>query len=301
MRIPGLGGGGALGWRRAVAGDVQALSAFLSEDEERRVGFSGRLLRMSALGGPSFRLPNPLRGAVWLMDRPVLAGAALCHPSRLVYPIFPADGPRHGSEADGDLALLASSFTPASVIGMARDVLRYEAALKLSPLASVDYRVMAQAANRVLDPPSAPPPGLILRRARPEDLEALLPLQEAYEIEEVLTPVHRFNAPACRAALARALERQLIFAAEEGGVIVAKAGTNARGFRVDQIGGVYTLPARRGRGIAAALMGALLAEIRRQGRRPALFVKPDNAPARALYRGLGFEDRGDYRADYLEV
>jgi uncharacterized protein len=92
-----------------------------------------------------------------------------------------------------------------------------------------------------------------------------------------------------------------VFAAEEGGVIVAKAGTNARGFGVDQIGGVYTLPARRGRGLGYALMVALLAEIGAEGRMPALFVKPGNAPARALYRGLGFRDIGDYRADYFDV
>ena len=82
---------------------------------------------------------------------------------------------------------------------------------------------------------------------------------------------------------------------------MGKAGTNARGFRVDQIGGVYTLPARRGRGIAAALMAALLADILGQGRKPSLFVKPTNAAALALYRSLGFEDIGDFRADYFEA
>jgi predicted GNAT family acetyltransferase len=126
-------------------------------------------------------------------------------------------------------------------------------------------------------------------------------LQEAYEREEVLTPIHDFNRAACRASLARALERQIVLAAEEGGVLVGKAGTNARGFGVDQVGGVYTLPERRGRGVASALMAALLAEIGSSGKKPALFVKPTNAPARALYRSLGFEDIGDYRADYFEA
>jgi predicted GNAT family acetyltransferase len=128
----------------------------------------------------------------------------------------------------------------------------------------------------------------------------MLPLQEAYEREEVLTPIHSFSLPACRASLARALERQVVVLAEEGGTVVAKAGTNARGLAVDQVGGVYTLPARRGRGIAAALMSALLAEIEGAGRRASLFVKPHNAPAMSLYRSLGFVEIDDFRADYYE-
>jgi hypothetical protein len=47
---------------------------------------------------------------------------------------------------------------------------------------------------------AAPPyPGSTIRRASPADLDALLPLQEAYEREEVLTSIHTFNQAACRA------------------------------------------------------------------------------------------------------
>ena len=149
-----------------------------------------------------------------------------------------------GSALDRDISLLASSFPAASVIGMEEDVVRYEEALGLSPRASVAYRMMTKAATTpsIDDPSRIGYPGLSVRRAFPEDLDALLPLQEAYEREEVLTRIHAFNPAACKASLARALARQLVFAAEEGGVIIGKAGTNARGFSVDQIGGVYTLP-----------------------------------------------------------
>jgi uncharacterized protein len=312
LRGPTEGRRSLLGWRRAVGSDLPALSAFLRQREEARVGFTGRLLRTGPLGTAALRLPAAIRGAVWIAEAesapageaPAILGAVLCHPSRLVFPIFPPEEGR-----DGGLALLASSFSPASIIGMEADVLRYEAALRLSPQTRVTYRLMArggaerpalaraEGAGRVPVRLS----GLIVRRATPADLDALLPLQEAYEYEEVLTPIHEFNAAACRASLARALERQLVFAAEEGGVLVGKAGTNARGFRVDQIGGVYTLPSRRGRGVAAALMEALLAGIEAEGRRSSLFVKETNLPALALYRGLGFEDIGSYRADYFEV
>jgi GNAT superfamily N-acetyltransferase len=304
-----------MGWRRAVSADIPALSEFLKADEERRVGFSGRLLRGEARPdarqdlrpASSLRLPAPLRGAVWIFDAggdggiaPPAEGALLCHPSRLAFPIFP-----ECAGGDRGLALLAGAFSPASALGLASDVARYASVLGLRPKASVDYRLMSLsgAAGSPDAPPSAPPPGylgLSLRRATIADLDDLMPLQEAYEREEVLTPLHSFNRPACRASLARALERQIVFAAWEDGIAVGKAGTNARGFAVDQVGGVYTLPERRGRGVAAALMALLLAEIGGAGKRPSLFVKPGNAPARALYRGLGLEDLDDYRADYFD-
>jgi ribosomal protein S18 acetylase RimI-like enzyme len=299
-------------WRRAVGADLPELAAFLKDGEERRVGFTGRLLREAKA---ELRLPSPLRGAVWLArpdagsagavpagagsagaQGPIL-GAVLCHPSRLAFPVFP----RSGVEYDRRFALLASSFSPASAIGLSGDVERYEAALRLSPRASVEYRLMAAAAAPPMRAPCAAAPDILVRRASASDLEALLPLQEAYEIEEVLTPIHRFNGSACKASLARALERQLVYVAEEGGVVVGKAGTNARGFCVDQIGGVYTLPSRRNRGVARAMMTSLLSDIAAQGRRTALFVKPGNAAATALYRSLGFEEIGDFRADYFEA
>jgi uncharacterized protein len=307
----------AAAWRRADRADIPALTAFLAAREERCAGFTGRLVKDGEL-----RLPPVLRGAVWIraergaepragaapdgaaptrgtappQGAAPLRGALLCHPSRLAFPILPDD-----VSSDRALALASGSWRPASAIGLAADVSRYEAALRLEAKAAVAYRLMA----RRLGSGAAPAAGRLprdirMRRALSSDLEALLPLQEAYEREEVLTPIHEFDEAACRASLARALERQLVLLAEEGGTAVAKAGTNARGLAVDQVGGVYTLPARRGRGLAAALVAALLAEIEGAGRSSSLFVKPHNAPAMSLYRGLGFVEIEDFRAAYYE-
>ena len=214
-----------LPWRRAVGSDIPALSAFLRQGEESRVGFSGRILQRSASGAARVHLPSPLRGAVWVMDGEeaaeddTIVGAVLCHSSRLVFPIFPDDLPG-GREADeAAIALLVRSFSPASIIGMAADVVRYETVLCLSPDASIAYRMMSRAEG---SPPltsraDMPYPGLTIRRATGADLDALLPLQEAYEREEVLTRIHSFNQAACKASLARALERQIVYVAEEDG------------------------------------------------------------------------------------
>lgn len=52
-------------------------------------------------------------------------------------------------------------------------------------------------------------------------------------------------------------------------------------------------PAHRGRGIGRALLGALLYELRARGCAAVhLEVRESNAPARALYRSLGFREVG---------
>lgn len=71
----------------------------------------------------------------------------------------------------------------------------------------------------------------------------------------------------------------------------ARAGV---GFAVDERGwrgvfGMGTAPAHRRRGVAAAVLGALAA-----GHDTYLQVEVDNAPAQALYRGLGFTPSHGY-------
>jgi predicted GNAT family acetyltransferase len=46
-------------------------------------------------------------------------------------------------------------------------------------------------------------------------------------------------------------------------------------------------------------MEDLLARLAARDKGAVLFVKTRNEPARALYRGLGFEEIDDYRADYF--
>jgi GNAT superfamily N-acetyltransferase len=58
---------------------------------------------------------------------------------------------------------------------------------------------------------------------------------------------------------------------------------------------VFTAPAHRGQGHAHALCASLLREARQQGAELAyLQVESDNAPARAVYRRLGFADAYPY-------
>jgi len=140
---------------------------------------------------------------------------------------------------------------------------------------------------------------LTVRRAGPGDTDALYPLQMAYEMEEVILDPLRFHPQLCYQNLNRQLKEQIIYIAEDQGRPVAKAGTNARGFFWAQMGGVYTLPEYRNRGIAACLAGRLVRDLAGRKKRFCLFVKKENRPALKVYEKNGFTIAGEFRITYL--
>ena len=82
----------------------------------------------------------------------------------------------------------------------------------------------------------------------------------------------------------------------EGGDLVAIAGLNAVYGTLGQVGGVYTRPEFRRRGLSVSLMRRLLVDCRRLHRfdRLTLFTGEDNVGARRVYESIGFEYLGAY-------
>jgi predicted GNAT family acetyltransferase len=78
--------------------------------------------------------------------------------------------------------------------------------------------------------------------------------------------------------------------------LVAMACLNAVYKRLGQVGGVYTVPARRGFGFSRATMNALLADsVQVHGlERLILFTGEHNEAARHIYKTLGFSTIGDF-------
>jgi hypothetical protein len=138
------------------------------------------------------------------------------------------------------------------------------------------------------------------RNAGPEDLEALLPVARAYELEEVVTPIHPFDEVVCRANQARSLARYRVRVLEVDGRIVARAQTNAVGYGREQLGGIIVLRELRGRGYGRLVVTELAGSILAEGKGLSLFVKKGNVPARQLYESLGFRFSGDFRVDYFQ-
>ena len=175
--------------------------------------------------------------------------------------------------------------------------------LPTAALVSVDYHLMVQTRRSFSGLPRSyfsRPGRLSVRTACASDLEALMPLQIRYELEEVVIDKDRFQEQACRQNLKHALRSQLVLMAVWNGRVVAKAGTNARGFRTDQIGGVFTAEEARNSGVACRLMEELLGRIFAEKSVACLFVKKTNQPALSLYRKLGFRTVDGYRISYFK-
>jgi len=220
----------------------------------------------------------------------------------VLYPLLDDDAVAEDRRRDRRLPVKNRGLR--SIQGLARDVAA--AARVLADQGSPepecrDYHLM------VLEGPPQPgalaagPAALTILRPDRDDPDAvarLLPLQEAYEREEVLPAGAVFNAPACRLGLRKIQKSAILLQAVLDGRCVAKGNTNARGFTRSQIGGVYVLPELRGRGIATGLTARLAAEMRAEGRQAVLFVKKTNPSAIRAYEKVGFGIRGDYRICY---
>ncbi len=127
-----------------------------------------------------------------------------------------------------------------------------------------------------------------IHRGAVQDAEKLLPLHIAYEKEEVILPGYVLNSMFLSRQFHEILRRERLFFCEIDGRAVAKAQTNARGLGVEQIGGVYTVPSLRRRGIGTLLIDRLSREIMQDGKGAVLFVKRHNEAAVKLYEKCGF-------------
>ncbi len=215
----------------------------------------------------------------------------------LLLPVIPL-----GGEDERDIKQILLGLSPAvhSVMGFGSWVRRIESLMPLPPTTGVEYNLMTLEESGVT-PPAAPLSSPVIHRASPADADALFPLQKGYEKEEVVINPHLFNELQCGRLLKKNLREEMIFFAEKDGKPVAKAGTNARGFGVDQIGGVYTAPEERGKGYAEAVMRVLLTFIFEEKHGACLFVKKKNAAANMLYKKLGFKTVGDFLINYYGI
>jgi predicted GNAT family acetyltransferase len=67
-----------------------------------------------------------------------------------------------------------------------------------------------------------------------------------------------------------------------------------------QIGGIYTLPSHRGKGLGRHIVTALCRTILEQGNLPILAVLKENQSAVSLYEKMGFEKSVDFSNIHIE-
>ncbi len=99
------------------------------------------------------------------------------------------------------------------------------------------------------------------------------------------------------AAIKRPLHDTRVFVAEEADAIISVALTNAETANLAMIGGVYTPPGARGRGLSQAVCSALCQALLDDGKQPILYW--ETPAAGAVYRKLGFVSVGHWRSVWL--
>lgn len=185
-----------------------------------------------------------------------------------------------------------------SIMGQRDDVHALTRCFAGTPGISVDYYLLQRERATEISIPPAPHREIEVRVPEPSMWKKLLPLQIAYEVEEVLLPGRRANPAASKASLTESLKHQLVLVAYYHGEAIGRVATNARGYTFAQIGGVYTDPAWRGKGLARWLMSHLISRLDETGYGASLFVKPNNVAALRLYERLGFSFESDFRISY---
>lgn len=146
---------------------------------------------------------------------------------------------------------------------------------------------------------SGPPvaePDMAVRRVRADEIDILLPACIAMFTEEVgVSPLSGDGGVAYRARVTELIRSGRAFARIEDGTVVFKAEVGAATPQACQVQGVWVHPSRRGQGLAAPGMAAVVAESQRAiAPVVSLYVNDFNLPARAAYRRAGFTEVGRF-------
>ncbi|MBQ7539112.1 MAG: GNAT family N-acetyltransferase [Treponema sp.] len=130
------------------------------------------------------------------------------------------------------------------------------------------------------------------------DFDEMLPIQKAYELEEVVIDRESFNEQSCRILLRRNIQSGIVFGVRYNNRIIAKASINAEGENCIQLGGIYTDISFRNKGIATYLVRTLSNRFKKNKKDVVLFVKNSNSTAINVYTNCGYTPFGDYKIIY---
>ncbi|MDR2803755.1 MAG: GNAT family N-acetyltransferase [Treponema sp.] len=246
-----------------------------------------------------FRTMNFIKDHAWVFSSGgTSASAMLLHSGGTLFPVF--DG-KTDIAVPFFLERALKNVTIYSLQGLAQEVETLEA--MLAPFGIYGHETI-NCKLMVMEKNPGPtgikmPAGLTLRFPEMSDINGLLPLQAAYEKEEVLPAGAIFDIRSCFYNLDRIIRKEKVLIALHNGRIVAKINTNAKSYSRYQIGGVYVLPEYRKRGIASGLTAAFSRLLLAKKHGINLFVNHGNAAARKAYARCGFQELSDYKIVYL--
>ena len=288
-----------MAWRIYTRKDLSSLLAFLDGIEWKCVGFTSRIRESLNILWGSRTGYEILINEEKNRGQPEVREAIMLTRYGLILPLMDPSLPctlHHNNQFNTLFSRYARRLH--SIMGSADSVAKMEGLFQKKIRARINYFLMVKDLSTFNNDIIKSIPGLTIRLARSDDAPRLYELQKRYELEEVYVDPTYFDEERCRSLLKNNLRKQIVFLAEERGEPLSKAGTNARGFHVDQLGGVFTREDKRNRGYAYWVMATLLDYLKASRTSVSLFVKKDNPAALALYEKLEFESRDDFRITY---
>jgi len=277
-------------WRKMKNKDseIKAAQTLLRANENNNVSACGRFLAL-----------DETKGSVWLLNgKNANPAALLVYSRKTLVPVF--CGKKEIPYPDFLKEFVAKTKIH-SVQGQKSGVLVLENILKQMGASHpdiYDYDLMSLDNQPEKKFFAAGPANLVLRKARLIDLDAIAPLQAAYEKEEVLPKGSSFSPAASRVNIANIIAKEQMLCAEVNGRLVGKININAVSFTRYQVGGVFVHPDFRRLGIARRMTAEFASSLINTGKGVTLFVKKTNLQARRVYSDIGFTVFGDYRISY---
>ena len=196
-----------------------------------------------------------------------------------------------GPEIGAYLARTGRRFS--SIFGPAEAVLSLWSELRHSSPRPFDVR--SDQPLLEISGPSAVPPAPGLRRAKPGELDRLLPACTAMFEEEVgYSPMASGGRHYRQRVLSLIKKGHSLVDFDESGQVIFKAELGTVSSGAVQVQGVWMNPAYRGRGLSAAYMSAVVQSAQELAPVTSLYVNHYNAPARAAYERVGFKQVGTF-------
>lgn len=145
---------------------------------------------------------------------------------------------------------------------------------------------------------AAGPGGSGVRRATLDDLDELVPMIAAYRVEDGLSRRGDDHTAWIRTHAKERLESGNLFVLESDGRLAFTGAFNFAGRFGSGLGGIYTAPSERGRGLASRAVADLCRLAFLVGPVVTLHVAQGNAPAIRAYEKAGFRTAGRYRLTF---
>lgn len=149
-------------------------------------------------------------------------------------------------------------------------------------------------------PPAEAPGGdAVLRRATPEDLHLVMPVQAEMAVDECGIDPLVVDPSGFRKRCARRIERGRVWVVVEAGRLLFKADVMAETDEAAYLEGVYVAPGERGRGHGRRYLLQLGRVLGAHSRSVCLLVNEKNRGAQACYFNAGYRFRCYYETIYL--